>query len=240
VKRHVFFLLALPVTLALAPGQVAAALRSTQVPVAGSGLQDFFNRIGEAIDVGRDQRNTQRWRSGTSDGDYEDDEPRTTIQVELVRHGGPYTVGVYDANSAGSSELREYFAAAGSAECRAVSLFEASPGRLTVDLYDRHQVWRGRRSFGGMSGRYHGYYIAGPAGVGYSQDSRQTASGDVRMLVFNGTGRNSGGQWVCIENHDPGDADTDPDYDDTILFVSPVNATPTDRSTWARVKSLYR
>jgi hypothetical protein len=234
VNRYAFPLLALLATLAPAPGWAAAARRAPQALVAGNGLQDYFDSIGESIDVHADQEGTQRWGSARWGR-----EP-FVLQIDRVRHDGRYSIGIYDASGSGPLRRYEIFAVASDVDFRAVSSFRPTASSLTVNLFDQYGAWRSNRTFRGVSESHYGFYISGPGGMGYSQDTRQLDQGDVRMLVFPGTGRNADGWWLCIENHDPSDPDPDPDFDDTILFIGPADPTPTSRFTWGRVKTLFR
>jgi hypothetical protein len=228
-------LIALLAVVALAPSPADATHRVPQAPVAGSGLQDYFDSIGESIDVRADQRVAQRWRTGPTG----DDDP-TVLQVELVRRSGADAVGLYDAGGSLPPRLFELFPGAGERECRAISSFEPASQHLRVRLFDRDGGLCADHRYDGLDSRYYGFYVSGPGGVGYSQDARQARAGDVRMLTFAGTGANAGGLWLCFETNDPADTNADPDYDDTILFVGPVDATPASRFSWSFVKALFR
>jgi hypothetical protein len=70
----------------------------------------------------------------------------------------------------------------------------------------------------------------------YQQDSRN-ALGAARMLVFNGTGAKSGSTWLAFETSPTGPGD----YADAIALVNLALSPVSDaKSTWGRVKALYR
>jgi len=238
VNRYALPLLALLASSAVAPEPAAARFRAPQAPVAGGGLQAFFDGVGESIDVSKDQLVYQRWRS--ADPDEAEHGSTIRVQIELVRRGSGNAIGVYDASGSGATALHEIFPAEGGGGDRAISTFESREPRLTVTVFDRRGAWHSQRSYLGSVGSRFGYYISGAGGVGFSQDSRQSPARDARVLAFAGTGMNQGRFWICFEDNDPGDPDPDADFDDAILLVGPVDPTPAVRSAWGSVKALFR
>src|SRR5882762_3520947 len=77
----------------MASAAAAFPARSPQVAVGGTGLQTYFNGVGESINVGTDQLDAQVWSSTISGNST------FTLMVELTANT-PTTnaIGIYNSN----------------------------------------------------------------------------------------------------------------------------------------------
>jgi hypothetical protein len=216
-------------SLALVATTASAALRSPQVPVFGGGLQGYLNSVGESINVATDQNAAQRWVSTVSTNSV------FTIQVELGANAANNTLGLYNASSV-SPSLYQVFPGAATAGWFAVASFRSSPTRVVVNLFDDNAASQGSTVYLGADRNDFGFYISGPNGTWYTQDSRN--AGAAQALTFAGTGINSGQWWLCFE--DTTLDGTTQDYADAVLFLESVNPTPVSKSSWGELKRRFR
>jgi hypothetical protein len=216
-------------SLALVATTASAALRSPQVPVFGGGLQGYLNSVGESINVTTDQNSAQRWVSTVSTNSV------FTIQVELGTDAASNTLGLYNA-AAASPSLYQVFPGAATAGWFAVASFRSSPTRVVVNLFDDNATSQGSTVYLGADRNDFGFYISGPNGTWYTQDSRN--SNNAQALTFAGTGINSGQWWLCFE--DTALDGSTQDYDDAVLFLESVNPTPVSKSSWGDLKRRFR
>jgi len=229
MKRFVTMITGLLAVAALA-GTASAALRVPQVPVLGGTLQGYLNTADGAINVATDQNAAQRWASTVSNN------TTFTVQVELTGNAASNSVGIYNA-SAASPALYQGFPGAATAGWFAVASFRAAPTRVIVNLFDASAALQGVTTYLGADRNDFGYYISGPNGTFYTQDSRN--GGNAQALTFAGTGINTGSWWLCFE--DTGlNAGSDHDYDDAVLFLESVNPTPVAKASWGTLKARFR
>ena len=122
--------------LALFATSAFAALRAPQVVVNGGTLQGYLNVIGEAINVGTDQQDVQRWQSTVSNNST------FTIQVELTGNAAANTLGIYNASNP-APPLYQVFPGAATTGWFAVASFRTAPIRVaepTLDVAAPHAV----------------------------------------------------------------------------------------------------
>ena len=91
--------------------------------------------------------------------------------------------------------------------------------------------------YAGVNANAFGFYLQGPGGTFYTQDSRN--GGAAQALTYAGTGQNFGDWWMCFEDLSAAGG-SDYDYDDAVLLLQSVVPTPTGAKTWGAIKALYR
>ncbi len=212
-------------------GTASAALRVPQVPVLGGGLQGYLNGVGESINVLTDQNAAQRWAATVSNNST------FTVQVELAGNAASNTIGIYNA-SAAVPALYQVFPGAATSGWFAVASFRTAPTRVIVNLFDASAALQGSTTYLGADRNDFGYYLQGPAGTFYTQDSRN-AGNAVQALTYAGTGINGGQWWLAWEDTAIGGG-SDQDYDDCVLFLESVNPTPVNKTTWGSLKARFQ
>jgi hypothetical protein len=203
-----------------------AAPRIPQVPVSGSALATFFASQGQTINVNADQVDAQRQAVPLT----------TNFQMQRYELAlGTTAVGIYNAALA-SPALYQIMPGPASTGWFAVAAFRTSPTRLNVNLFDNNSTLQGTTSYLGADPTDFSFYASGAGGTVYQQDSRNTL-GAARMLLFNGTGTKSGSTWLAFETSASGPGD----FADVIALVNLALSPVSDaKSTWGRVKALYR
>ena len=58
--------------------------------------------------------------------------------------------------------------------------------------------------------------------------------------MFQGTGAHAGGWWICFEDGRAQDLGEVDDFNDAIILVETVAASPVSKATWAAVKARFR
>lgn len=210
---------------------VAAAFgpRVPQIALNGASLQGYLNGIGESINVSTDQVDGQVWTTSVSGN------ATFTLMIELAGNAGSNAIGVYNSNGPANPPLFQIFPGAATAGWFATSHFGS--GNLVVTLFDQNSIIQGQTFYAGVNANGFGFYLQGPGGTFYSQDSRN-AGGNARVLTYLGTGVNFGEWWQCFEDLAPGASDDD--FDDAVLLLQSVVPTPVNASTWGKIKTLYR
>jgi hypothetical protein len=229
MKRFVTMITGLLAVAALA-GTASAALRVPQVPVLGGSLQGYLNTADGGINAATDQNAAQRWAATVSNNST------FTVQVELAGNAASNNIGLYNA-SAGAPALYQVFPGAAAAGWFAVASFRNAPVRVVVNLFDANAALQGTTSYLGADRNDFGYYLSGPGGTFYTQDSRNPGSA-AQALTYAGTGLNSGSWFLCFE--DVPLAGSDQDYDDAVLFLESVNPTPVAKTSWSNLKTRFR
>ncbi len=203
-----------------------AAPRVPQVPVSGTALATFFASQSQTINVNADQVDVQRQAvPPTSNFQILSFGPQASSTAVGIYNAAPLTPALYQILPSGMGA--GWFSVAG---------FRLSPTRMVVNLFDNFSTLQGTTSYLGADPTDFSFYAIGGAGTLYQQDARN-AGGAARVLVFNGTGAKAGSTWLAFETSTSGPAD----YADVIALVnlafSPVHDA---KSSWGRVKSLYR
>jgi hypothetical protein len=222
-------LAALVLLSAVAPATVFAATRSPQVAVTGGTLQGYLNVKDGGVDVDNAQENIQTWRKTVSGNSA------FTLQIALGSAQGN-EIGIYDASQAFAP--RTIFPASAPAGWFAVASFRTTNPQLIVNLFDEQGQHQTRTTFASFNGENFGFYIQHDSDTGLSEDSKNPGS-KVRALTYQGQNANAGCWWLCFEdNRDDGDESAD--YDDAVLLLESVNASPVTKATWAAVKNRFR
>ena len=225
------------ITLLALAGPALAALRSPQVVVNGGTLQGYLNGIGESINVSTDQQNIQRWQTTVSNNST------FTIQVELAGNAAGNTYGIYNASDAVPA-LYQCFPGAATTQWYCVCAFRTGPTRVVVSLFDNNAAFVGQTTYlaGPPDKSDFAFYLMQPPGAGgltlYQQDARNTG-GTAQMLVYAGTGINSGSWWLCMEDLTAAQG-SDYDYDDAVLFLESVNIVPVNKTSWGELKARFK
>lgn len=217
--------------IALLAGTASAALRVPQITVLGGGLQGYLNSADGGINVATDQNAAQRWAATVSNNST------FTVQIELAGNAASNNIGIYNA-SAVAPALYQVFPGAASSGWFAVASFRNTPTRVIVNLFDASASLQGTTVYLGADRNDFGYYLSGPGGLFYTQDSRNAGSA-AQALTYGGTGLNSGSWFLCFEDLPIGGG-SDQDYDDAVLFLESVNPTPVTKSSWGTLKSRFR
>lgn len=221
--------LTLPLLAASASIASAFPLRAPQVAFNDTTLQAYLNSQGESIVCLTDQIDAQVWDTSVSGN------ATFTLMIELSANAPNNAIGVYNTGVA-VPPLFNIFPGAASAGWFATAHF-FSPNKLTVTLFNNNSVIQGQITYNGVNADAFGFYIVGPGGTFYTEDARNPGS-KPRILTYLGTGVNSGDWWMCME--DSNGATATSDFDDAVLLLQSVVPTPTDKSTWGKVKAIYR
>ena len=212
-----------------------AALRVPQVPVSGTSLQNYLNSVGEAINVATDQQNNQRWKTTISGNST------MTLQISLAGNPRANAIGIYNADGPAAPALYEVFPGSAPANWFAIASFRSTTSQLIVSRFDQNGVLKaGPITYNGVHTNDFGYYLQGPNGLFYSQDSRQPGTNAAQALEFAGTGDNIGCWWLCFEDSQFGAPGSDRSFDDAVLFLESVNPTPVSHASWGSVKARFR
>jgi hypothetical protein len=219
------------VALALAASTAAAfSLRVPQAVINGASLQGYLNGVGESINVYTDQVDAQVWSTSISGNST------FTIMIEYAAFAPSNSVGIYNIDDPNPvPALFQVFPGAASVGWFATAHFGAG-GSLVVSLFDNNAVFQGQAAYAGVNRNRFGFYLQGPAGLFFSDDSRN--GGNPQMLTYAGTGINFGTWWECFE--DLPWTTGDRDFEDAVLLIESVAATPTQGMTFGRLKKLYR
>jgi hypothetical protein len=220
-------LIAVIATVALAP-TARAASRSPQIGFVTASLQAYLSGLGQSTNVGTDQLDQQVWTTSLSGN------ASFTLMAEMTGNAALNEVGVYNAADA-TPTLFPIIPPAALPGWYATVHFGAG-GTLSVALFDNSGVFQNSNNYSGVSQSGFGFYIKGPSGTWYSQDSRN--GGKAQVLTYAGTGSSFGTWWECFE--DAAYNSSSSDFDDSILNLQSVATTPTQNKTWGGVKSDFR
>ncbi len=209
----------------------SAALRAPQVPVLGGTLQAYFNSIGESINVLTQQDNGQTFgrTSSTNSG--------VSILIEQSVNAPGNAIGLYNG-SAGVPALYEVLPGAATPGWYATATFRTAPVRVIVNRFDASAALMSSTTYPGIDAANFGFYIAGPGGTFYQQDSRNPG-GNAQVLSYAGTGINAGTWFVAFEDGSV-QGGSDRDFDDCVVQVESANPTPVNTTTWGSLKKHFR
>ena len=212
-------------------GPAHAALRVPQVAVQGSSLQTYLNGVGEQIDVHKDQQNIQVFVATLSNT------IPVVLQLELGSRDTPFEIGVYDATQSGPV-LVPLFPPVSGPGWFVVAAFRLNPTRLIVNVFDQNTMLIGTHTYLDANRGAIAFYEQGPEGTFYTQDSRNPGAAP-QVLVFAGTGSNTGSWWMAFERTSLG-AGSDYDFDDGVVFLESVDVDPVQHASWGQVKARFR
>jgi hypothetical protein len=233
MSTRVVYLLAL--LLMLTPRTSAAdpyGLRAPQIPVSGTGLQDYLNSVGELIDVQHAQVDAQLMEM------YYLTNSTYTIQLEVGLKEPGLSLGLYDGSTLTDSFV-ELFPAAAGPGWFAVASFRTAPTRVVVNLFDSDAALVSTRTTLGANRRAIGFFVQGPDGVFYSQDARNPGSA-AQVLFYAGTGVNTGSVWIAFEAGARANG-ADGDFDDAVVFLERNDFVgPVHRTSWGTLKARFR
>jgi hypothetical protein len=203
-----------------------AVLRSPQVPVSGTALATFFASQGQAIAVVGDQIDLQSasFTPGISSIEFRAVHPASAVAGFGGYNAGLVAPPLYQLMPSGA--LSGWFTMAS---------FRTAPTRLVVNLFDNNAAIQGTTTYLGADPSAFGFHAQGPLATVYSQDARN--AGGARILSYAGTGAHAGSTWFACE------FGTEPtgDFADFVVLVTFSNPpVATERSTWGRVKNLFR
>lgn len=228
----------LTLSLLVASVSIASAFspRLPQVIFNSGELQAYLNSKGEVINCLANQVDGQVWNASVSGN------TTFTLMIELsTPNAANNAIGVYNIAPVPNPPLFNIFPGVATAGWFATAHFAAN--NLTVTLFDQNAVIQGQITYLGVTPNKFGFYLTGPfvplvpfGGVWYSEDNRNAFI--PKVLTYEGTGNNQGDWWQCFEDSTTFQAASD--YDDVVLLMQSVVPTPTNMSTWGRVKSLYR
>jgi hypothetical protein len=218
-------LLRLLACLLLSAPPAAAALRSPQVPVAGTALATFFASQGQAINPATDQQNLQQMSVA----------PGTSFDFIAKGPDGSASAGVYNTLLP-SPPLYQVWPGAAADGWFSVCSFRTGPTRLVVNLFDPQSALQGTNTYLGADPTAFGVYGQGAAGAVYLQDARNPL-GAARILTYSGTGAHQGATWFAIETG----STTGGDFADLVLLVNLALA-PVDveHASWGTLKHQFR
>lgn len=208
----------------------SAALRVPQKAVLGGTLQGYLDSKGETINVLADQEDIQLWRPTASGNSA------VTLQVEMASGAAANKLGIYNGFNGVKFEV---FPGGSSEGAFAVVSFRTGPPTVIINRFTNAGIHESYVSLPGIELTGFGFYVEGDAGTRFTQDIRNPL-GEAKALTFRGTGENEGCWWLCFEDDNVADGDADPDFDDAVLFLESVNATPVNKATWASVKARFR
>jgi len=242
VKRYplaVPALLAAVAVLAVGVAPVRAEVRPVGALANLAGLQSYFATLSvpENINVGSAQEpDAQAWRSTISGNSA------MTLMVEMAVNANGNSIGIYNAGGGSPPARFEIFPGNAVAGQFAMASFIPNSDQLVVALFNSTGGLVNLVTHSGVTKTYFGYYIKhGVDAVRYSEDSRNPEQ-LAHMLVFKGTGFNSGNWWLCFEDGATPENVNDPrDFDDAIIFVESINPTTSvTRTSWGSLKSRFR
>ncbi len=209
----------------------AFTLRNPQIVFNSVMLQGYLSAWDGGINANTDQLNAQTFSTGiTGNTDF-------TLMLKNGNAVGT-SVGIYNGSAVGTPTLYQLFPSAATSGYYVACHFDVT-GSLTVSLFDNNSVYLGQVTYLGVDRSNFGFYITGPNGTKYSQDSRN--GGLPQALTYAGTGINVGDYFECLE---PGTFD--PNYfgafTGSILVLQSVTPTPvaTRTNSWGALKAAYR
>lgn len=238
MKRALTTLLPLGMVAALLVSAIPGAAhafpsRAPQVGFSTGSLQNYLNLNNPgppAINVTTDQLDAQVWTSSISGN------ATFTLMIELAGNAASNNIGMYNTSDPSATPaLFQVFPGAASAGWYATAHFAG--GNVSVALFDNNGIFQGSTFYPGVNANGFGFYLQGPGGTFYSQDSRNSG-GNPQVLTYAGSGQNFGDWWECFEDlpYTAGGAD----FEDAVLLLQSVVPTPANTRTWGSVKSTYR
>jgi hypothetical protein len=216
--------------LTIPAGAARAALpRVPQIAFQSASLQAYLNSTGSVINVTTDQMDGQTWTSSISGNTL------FTLMIELTANANSNAIGVYNIDDVGAPPaMFQVFPGNAAAGWYAVASFQTS-GALVVSLFNATSAFQGQVTYTGVNSQRFAFYLQGPGGTFYSEDSRN--AGNANTLVFAGTGRSLGDWWLCFEDT-PYDSAVS-DFDDAVLLLQSVVPTRAGQHSWGELKRLY-
>lgn len=208
-----------------------ALLRSPQVPVTGTTLQNLLNAQGQAINVATDQQQADIFW-----GFYL---TRPTTQFFVQPLGTPSdALVVFDANvptpgptyTIAPGGLPDgWFTEVG---------FDGPPDRMIVNTYDANSTLQGSVTYLGLALVPLALATSGPGGVFYVIDPLNVDQ-RAHVLLYHGTGAQQGSTWLCAETLTEADGGNF-DFADAVFLLENLSPTPVRQTTWGALKQRFR
>ncbi len=208
----------------------AIPLRSPQVVFNYGPLQSYLNIVDLAINVATDQLDAQVWTTGVTGN--------TDFTLTLKTGAGvASSIGVYNGNDPNLiPALFQVFPAAAGAGWYAAMHFGS--GSLTVSLFDQNNVFQGQVIYAGVNQNDFGFYVQGPGGLWFSQDSRNPPpTGHPQVLTYQSNDL-PGDYWECFEVNPY--SPTLSTFNGVVLNLQSVRPTPARGTSWGQIKANYR
>jgi hypothetical protein len=211
----------------------AYPLRVPQVPLQTGwdniSLQSYMNGVGETLTTTSHQLDLQTWQAPVSGS------AKFALKMEIAGNASQNSVGIYNAGQVTPTKYLVF--PGGAAPGWYATCVFSPPSSLQVKLFDASNVLQGTTNYTGVSLNNFGFYLHGPAGTFYSQDSRN-AGGKPQAITFAGTGPYANKFWECFE--DLPYASGDVDFQDSILLLESIAPTATVKSSWSQLKTRFR
>ena len=207
----------------------AAELRVPQVPIAGTTLQDYLTFVGQDIEVLSQQEVTQSWPV------VEGRRVVCTLHHRDSPNASQINIGIYDPTVGAGSGYLVLFGFEGPS-CYAMFRFEN--GALVIDRFDPNGSFIGGTGFVGVDWTSFSLLVQTPQGLLYTQDARNSG-GVAQALVYAGTAPHAQAGWVAWEESERASG-SDDDFEEVVLLLDTVNATPVHRTSWGGLKARFR
>jgi len=221
------------VALAAVTSIASAANRSPQVSFISGNLQAYLTTNDGGINVLTDQLNSPLFQSNVSGvTDF-------TLMVKIGGNASTDVIGVYNGGTnTVPGTLYSLFPTFATNGWFATCVFKAS-GALYVYLYDNSNpnVFQGLTAYSGVDRNHIGFYVQNTVGTFYSEDILNSGSAP-QALTYAGTGANAGDIWECFQ--DSPYAANSSTFQNVVLLLQSVAATPTSAKSWGSVKAGYR
>jgi hypothetical protein len=203
-------------------------LRSPQIAFSSASLQTYLTGLPQTINVTTDQVDVQVLTTSVSGN------AAFTLMAEFTPNSNANEVGVYNATDPSATPTLFPLLPPSAGPNWYVTVHFGS-GNLVATLFDNTATFQSSVTYTGVNQSAFGFYIKGPSGTFYSQDSRN--GGTANVLTYAGTGSSAGTLWECFEESAYNSGTSD--FDDAILNLQSVVTTPTKNGTWGQVKSDY-
>jgi hypothetical protein len=204
--------------------------RAPQIAFSSASLQTYLGTTeGQAINTLTDQVNVQVLTTSVSGN------AAFTLMAEFTGNAAANEVGVYNATDPSATPTLFPLLPPSAAAGWYVAVHFAG-GNLVATLFDNTAAFQSSTTYIGVDQNAFGFYIKGPGGTYYSEDSRN--GGKAQVLTYSGTGSFYGTLWECFEESAYNSGTSD--FDDAILNLQSVVTTPTKSGTWGQVKAGYR
>jgi hypothetical protein len=204
-------------------------LRTPQIAFSSASLQGYFAGLPQAINTTTDQVDVQVFTTSVSGN------AAFTLMAEFTGNAALNEVGVYNANDPSATPTLFPLLPPSAGAGWYVTVHFGS-GNLVATLFDNTATFQSSVTYTGVNQSAFGFYIKGPGGTFYSQDSRNGSNAQV--LTYAGTGSSLGTLWECFEESAYNSGTSD--FDDAILNLQSVVTTPTRSDSWGHVKAGYR
>lgn len=205
----------------------AIPLRVPQVVFSYAPLQNYLNVVDPGINVATQQLNAQVWSvSITGNTDF-------TLMLK-TNLGQNAAVGVYNGNDPNLMAPALFQVFPGAAVPGWYAALHFGGGSLVVTLFNQFSMIMGQTLYPGVNQNNFGFYIQGPGGMWFSQDSRN--GGSPQVLTYDSAAL-PGDYWLCFEEL-PFNANST--FDGVVINVQSIRPVPTDVTTWGRLKGQYR